>query len=314
MTREKIKGHVAMLIAAIIFGLNIPITKSLMSEGWLSSIGVTYLRMIVAAVSFWTASLFFPREKVARKDMFVLFLGGLFGVMINQASFIVGLEYTSPIDAGLVITITPVLVMILAAIYLKEPITIKKAGGVALGASGAILIILSVNQEHVPGVSENPFLGNMLCFLSSLSYAIYLIVTKPIMQKYSPVTLMKWMFLFAAILSLPLGYSAVITAPAFTAATNYTVILRVLFFTFFATFITYLLIPVALKRIRPTTVSMYNYVQPLVAAVVAISIGQDLLTWQKPVAALLIFGGVYLVTQSKSRADVEKSREQVSKD
>lgn len=301
---EKLKGNLVMLITVIIFGLNIPVTKSLMPE-WISSYGVTYLRMAFACVAFWTISLFLPKEKVAPKDMVVMFFGGLFGMVFNQMAFVVGLDKTSPIDAGIIATVTPLLVMLLSAIFLKEPISLKKAGGVGLGASGALLIILS--GMHMATAGSSSLEGNTLCFFSSLSYAIYLIFTRSIIQKYSPVTLMKWMFLYAAIISLPFGYRDVLEAKAFTAAADFSVWWRVIYFTLFATFITYFLIPVALKRIRPTTVSMYNYVQPLVASITAISLGQDSLTWEKPIAGILIFSGVYLVTISKSRADVERA-------
>ncbi len=302
---EKLKGHLVMLITVVIFGLNIPVTKSLMPE-WVSSYGVTLLRMAFACVAFWTVSLFLPKEKVSAKDMFIMVLGGLFGMVFNQMSFIVGLDMTSPIDAGIIATVTPLLVMLLSAVFLKEPISLKKAGGVGLGAAGALLIILSGMNAGSSGNSD--LVGNIFCFISSLSYAIYLIFTRSIIQKYSPVTLMKWMFLYATVVSLPFGYGDVVSAKAFTVAAGFSVWWRVVYFTLFATFITYFLIPVALKRIRPTTVSMYNYVQPLVASIAAMSLGQDSMTWEKPVAGILIFTGVYFVTVSKSRADVEQAR------
>lgn len=307
MTKEKIKGHLAILTAFIIFGLNIPITKSVMNEGMVSSYGITYMRMFVAAIVFWVVSFFYPREHVNRKDMIVLFLGGLFGVVLNQGSFVVGLEFTTPIDAALVATLAPVLVMLLSAMYLKEPITWKKTMGVVLGAAGAILIIVSGTLKVTEG-SNNSWIGGLLCFLASLSYAIYLVITKPIIKRYSTVTLMKWMFLYAALLCLPLGAGEVLQAKAFTAEAGFSVILRLLYITLLATCVAYLLIPVALKRLRPTTVSMYNYIQPLVAAVAAIILGQDTMGWQKPVAAVLIFSGVYLVMKSKSREDVEREK------
>ncbi len=309
MNRDKIKGHLAILLASVIFGLNISITKGLMAEGWIDSMGVTYARMIVACVAFWVASLFVPHEPVTRRDLVILFFGGFLGIMLNQASFIIGLDYTAPIDAGLVLTITPVLVMIFSAIFLKEPISVKKAGGVFLGAAGAILIVLSSVHGHT-AMARNPLLGNLLVLLSCCSYGTYLIITRSIMQRYSPITLMKWMFLFAAIMALPLGAKHVLSAKALSPEAGFDVWWRMAYFTLGATFITYLLIPVALKRIRPTTVCMYNYVQPLVATIAAIMLGQDTLSWQKPVAAVLIFTGVYMVTQSRAREDVERDEMQ----
>ena len=147
-------------------------------------------------------------------------------------------------------------------------------------------------------------MGNLLCFISVVSYATYLVISKPIAQRYSPVTLMKWMFLFSTILMLPFSMHDVVNAKLFSEDASLSALASLFYVVFFATFIAYLFIPIALKRIRPTTISMYNYAQPLVAATLAILMGQDKLTWDKPVAALLVFTGVYLVTQSKARADM----------
>lgn len=306
MTADKLKGNLVMLVTATIFGLNIPITKSLMPE-WLTSSDITFLRMSVACCCFWFASLFIPSDKITKRDMVIFMAGGLLGMVLNQMFFIMGLDYTSPIDASIVITITPLLVMLLSAIFLKEPITWMKAGGVLLGGSGALLIILT----GAAGISgSRPVLGNTLCVMSSLSYAIYLIMTRSIVQRFHPINLMKWMFLFATIFSTPLAFIHLPDARIFTEAAGISQIGRILYITILATFFTYLLIPVALKRIRPTTVSMYNYVQPLVASVAIILLGQASMTWQKPVAAAMIFAGVYFVTKSKSRADLEKEKMQ----
>ena len=210
---------------------------------------------------------------------------------------------TSPIDAGLIVTMNPVMVMLISAVVLKEPITSKKAGGVLIGACGALLIIwqsYTINQGH-----GGSLIGNLLCFISVVSYATYLVISKPIAQRYSPVTLMKWMFLFSTILMLPFSMQDVVNAKLFSSATTFSALSSLFYVVFCATFLAYLFIPIALKRIRPTTISMYNYAQPLVAATLAILMNQDTLTWDKPVAALLVFTGVYLVTQSKARADLE---------
>ena len=211
---------------------------------------------------------------------------------------------TSPIDAGLIVTMNPMMVMLISALVLKEPITSKKAGVVLIGACGALLIIwqsyYTINQGH-----GGSLMGNLLCFISVVSYATYLVISKPIAQRYSPVTLMKWMFLFSTILMLPFSMQDVVNAKLFSEETSLSALTSLFYVVFFATFLAYLFIPIALKRIRPTTISMYNYAQPLVAATLAILMSQDTLTWDKPIAALLVFTGVYLVTQSKSRADLE---------
>lgn len=300
---EKTKGHLAMLIASIIFALNIPITKSLIPE-WVSPPAMTSMRILFAACMFWLVSLFSKKEKVARKDFPVIFFGSFFGMAFNQMTFIIGLSHTSPIDSSIIATLSPVMVMLISAAVLGEPITAKKALGVIIGASGAILII--VTQTHT-GPRSSSWFGNILCLISSASYAIYLVMTKRVTQRYKPVTLLKWMFLFAMLMTLPFTYGDILAAKVFTGFQASPVI-RISYVLFFATFISYFLIPVALKRIRPTTVGSYNYLQPLVASLAAIAVGQDYLTWEKPAAAILIFSGVYLVTISKSRADLEQEK------
>lgn len=298
---EKTKGHLAMLVASIIFSLNIPITKSLIPE-WVSPPGMTAMRILFAASMFWLVSLFLEKEKVAKKDFPVIFFGSFFGMAFNQMTFIIGLSHTSPIDSSIIATLSPVMVMLISAVVLGEPISAKKALGVIIGASGAILII--VTQTHT-GVRSSSWFGNLLCLISAASYAIYLVMTKRVTQRYKPVTLLKWMFLFATLTILPFTYHDILSAKLFNAF-NASATTRVTYVLFFATFISYFLIPVALKRIRPTTVGSYNYLQPLVASLAAIAVGQDYLTWEKPAAAVLIFTGVYLVTMSKSRADLER--------
>lgn len=300
---EKKTGHLAMLTASVIFALNVPITKSLIPE-WVAPPAMTTLRIVFATVMFWLVSFFQKKEKVALKDFPVIFFGSFFGMAFNQMMFIIGLSKTSPIDSSIIATLSPVMVMLISAAVLREPITAKKAIGVIIGGLGAILII--VTQTHV-GVKSSSWVGNLFCLISAASYAIYLVITKPVTMKYTPVTLLKWMFLFSTFMIIPFTYQDVVSAKVF-AVYNESAIIRVVYVLFFATFISYFLIPVALKRIRPTTVGSYNYLQPLVASFAAIAVGQDVLTWEKPTAALFIFTGVYLVTISKSRADMEREK------
>lgn len=216
------------------------------------------------------------------------------------------LRYTSPVNISIIAAMTPVAVMLLAALVLKEPITLKKAAGVLIGASGALLIIMQ--STIVSNSKEGNMIGNLLCVVNVITYAIYLVITRPVSQRYTPVTLMKWMFLFSALISIPLGINDLPKAKVFSDATSLNIILRLSYIVIMATGIAYFLVPMALKRIRPTTVSMYNNVQPIVASIIAILIGQDTLSWDKPIAACLVFTGVYLVTQSKSREEIEKNK------
>ena len=304
MNNPKIQGHIAMLFTSLIFAVNIPLSKNLMPD-WMSPLGLTYSRFAFGAMAFWLVSLFLKSEKVTRKDIGKLFLGSFLGVGINQAAFITGLQMTSATNASIVITITPILAMIISFFILKEPITFKKAGGVILGLIGVLSIILT--SEIAASGREASIIGDLLCVMSSLSYALFLVLTRGISKRYSSVTIMKWMFLFSALMFLPFGYKDMLSAKIFVegslvAWSSYMYLLVG------ATFITYLLIPVAQKQIRPTTIGMYNYLQPLVASYIAIMLGQDTFSWTKLLAALLIFAGVYFVTTSKSREDIERGR------
>jgi drug/metabolite transporter (DMT)-like permease len=292
-------GHLAILTVNVIFGLNTIASKTLMPD-FLSPKALTLVRMFGAFLLFFAASFFIKKEKIAKKDYLLLFFASFIGLFINQFAFIEGLSYTSPIDAALVVTILPILTMLISAAYLKEPITKLKVFGVLLGGAGALLIIFNASFA----ITKGSFLGNFLCFISCLSYALYLVFFKGLMGKYHPITIMKLMFFYASVIAVPfcgkdflnINYTAL---PAM-------VYWQIAYVVIGATFITYLLIPIAIRDLRPTTVSMYNYSQPLVAAFAAVMLGLDNFSFIKLVAAFLIFLGVFLVTQSKSRADMEK--------
>ena len=303
MSKEKIQGHLAMLFTSLIFGVNIPLSKNLMPD-WMTPMGLTYSRFAFGAIAFWILSVFTKSEAVTKKDMGVLLLGSFLGVGINQGAFITGLQMTSATNASIVITVTPILAMIISFFILKEPITFQKAGGVILGLIGVLSVILSAGGSSGHAAS---MIADLLCVVSSLSYAFFLVLTRGISKRYSSVTIMKWMFLFSSIFFAPLGFRDLVTSPIFTQGTA---VARFSYFylLFAATFITYLLIPVAQKQIRPTTIGMYNYLQPMVASIIAMMWGQDSFSWTKPFAAILIFAGVYLVTTSKSREQLEMEK------
>jgi len=300
---SKQQGHLIMLVVMLIFGLNIPINKDLFSSGLMTPAALITLRMTFGAVIFWLVSLFLPKEKVERKDLLVLLVGGFFGMLLNQGCFAFGLSKASPVDASIITTSSPLFALIIAAIILKEPITAKKAGGVFVGIIGAIFLVYS---SHASSVRQNPSLiGDLGVMAAQLFYSFYLVITRPLSTKYSPITMMKWMFLTAAVIALPLFYKDVMTVGIFH-QNDIKPYLSLSFILIGATFITYMLIPFAQRRIRATTISMYNNVQPIVASTIAISVGQDKFTIEKLIAAILIFGGVYLVTTSKSRKDIEE--------
>lgn len=302
---QKQQGHLIMLVVMSTFGLNIPINKYLYESGLLTPMAMTMLRMGFAAIAFWIVSLFVKKEKVAKKDMFILLIGGLCGMLINQSLFAFGLGKTSSVDASIITTSGPLFAMMLAAIILKEPITAKKAGGVIVGGAGAVFLVYTSAHSMTATSQQGSIIGDISVFGAQLFYAFYLVITRPLSTRYSPITMMKWMFLFSAVVELPLAYMHVLEAPLFRQPDILPYLL--LAFTLLgATFFTYLMIPLAQRRIRPTTISMYNNMQPLVASAVAIYMGMDRFTWEKLAAALLIFGGVYLVTMSKSRDEIDK--------
>ncbi len=304
MEKNKVKGHIALLVANIIFGLNLPITRSLIPDT-LSPYVLTTFRMTGAAALFWLVSLFIRKEHVPLKDVGMLALASLFGIVLNQIPFLVGLSYTSPVDASIVVTLLPVFCMILAAIVLKEPITFKKAAGVLIGATGVLLLILG--QYSASDIKmDNNILGDLIIFISVTSFAIYLTFFKKLISRYSPITLMKWMFLFASLVTIPL-YGKEVLAVDYSAL-DQAVYWKIAFIVGCSTFFTFMLIPIGQKNLRPTTVSMYNYLQPIVASLVAVILGMSSFGWDKALAALLVFVGVYLVTKSKSRAQMDKEK------
>lgn len=255
--------------------------------------------MVGAAALFWVASFFVKKETIPPKDILKLFFAALFGIVLNQMLFLDGLSYTSPIDASLVITLLPIVTMILAAVIIKEPITWLKVIGVLVGACGALLLILN---SSLSGRAGN-FKGDLIILGSTFSFAFYLTMFKGLISKYSPIHAMKWMFLFASLISYPFCHSSLMNTNF--AMFDYTVYLRIFYVVFFATFLAYILIPIGQKTLRPTTLSMYNYMQPIVASLVTILIGMDHLTYQTVLSAVLVFAGVYIVTQSKSKAQMD---------
>lgn len=298
---QKQLGHITMFSVVCFFAVNIPVSKHMLQSGYISAYGLTLARITFAAIAFWTASLFTTKDKVERKDHLLLFAGALLGIIFNQGLFIFGLSNTSPVDASIITTSTPLFAMVIAALVLKEPITTQKVSGVFLGAVGAIFLVYT--SHHGDITADSSMKGNLSVMGSSLSYATYIVITRPLSSKYSAITIMKWMFLYSAVLVVPFFYRDLIEAPLFQQSET-TPFVLIGYTLLFATFIAYMLIPIAQKRIRPTTISMYNNMQPLIASFIAIILGQDSFSVEKAISGVLILGGVYLVTQSKSREDV----------
>ena len=299
MNKQSVAGHLACFLAYAIFGFNIIVCKDLTAGGLISPLAIFCLRSIGAGALFWLISLFAPKEKVEKKDYVRIFAASMLGFFVCQVTFLVGIPHITPMDCSVMSAISPIYTMIIAAIVLKEPITWQKAGGVVISFAGIIYLILS--RTSAEGAAETSLFGMLMIILNSLSFSLYLGIFKPLIGKYSVITFMKWIFLFAFVVSAPFSAAEIVTLqwsaipPVQLAELAYLILC--------ATFITYFLIPVGQKRIRPTLVSMYSYVQPIIAIVISIGSGMEMLTWQKVLAAIMVFGGVIVVSYSKGRAE-----------
>lgn len=298
-----LQGHLFALTANLLWGLMAPIGKSALTA--FSPVSVTTFRMIGAAACFWLLSLGCRREQVHHRDMLRIFFASLFALVFNQGVFIFGLSLTSPIDASIVTTTLPIVTMIVAALYLKEPVTNKKVMGIFVGAMGALTLIVGSGSTAGGGSMT----GDLLCLLAQISFSIYLTVFKGLSQRYSPVTLNKWMFIYASLCYIPFSYRDVasVTWSEIPSAAWW----QIGYVVVGGSFLAYICIMSAQRLLRPTVVSMYNYMQPIVASVVTVLAGMAAFTLQKGIAIVLVFAGVYIVTQSKSRQDMEREGEKV---
>jgi drug/metabolite transporter (DMT)-like permease len=303
----KTRGVILILVANIFFAFNMPISRELTPQ-WINPFGLSLLRISFAFFSFFTLSAILRTGvRFTLKEHFILILSGILGTTTNQLSFLVGLSKSSPVDASLIITVTPIITMIFAALIIKEPITLKKLTGVIIGMGGATLI-LYVSYSGL-FVQSGTLAGNLTVLISCFVYGLYLVLIRPLMIKYPPIEVMKWAFFYGMLGSLPFTWRYVALLPG-AGRIQY---MQLGYALIFGTFTAYLLVAFSLKLLRPTTVSMFNYIQPLLASLIAVAIGQDTLNWTKPLSALLIFTGVYLVITSKSKEDMEKESAQKKK-
>lgn len=267
-----------------------------MSGELLSPLAVYCLRSVGACVLFWLLSLIIPRERVERRDLPKILGASAVGFLLTQLTFLMAIHDISPVDCSIVGSMTPIYTMLIAAVVLREPLSAMKCGGVVLSFLGVIYLILSGNHADI--VVHTSVKGVVLMALNSISFAVYLGVFRPLISKYSVVTFMKWVFLFSVVMSLPLAGGELILFEwnRFTGAYAW----EMAFLVFLATFTAYFLIPLGQKSLRPTLVSMYSYVQPIIAVGVSVAIGMDSLTVAKVLAAFAVVGGVVMVNRSKS--------------
>ncbi len=294
-------GHLAAAGAYVIFGINVVVCRDIAIEGHIEPIVLFSMRALIAGGLFWLLSLFSPKEHVPKKDLLKLAGAGILGLFLPQLTFLHAIAHTTPVDLSVMSTTTPIFTMFVAAIFLKEPITWKKALGVALSFGGILWLILQ-STFGSNGPSETEPVGIMFCFANYIVFALYLGTCRNLIGRYSVVTSMKWMFLVSFLVSLPFSLPK-LSSTEFALVSSQ-VWWEIGFMIFFSTFIAYYLIPVGQKRIRPTLVSMYGYLQPIIAIAAAIWTGLDHLTATKVTAAILVFVGVWVVNQS--RAAVQK--------
>lgn len=297
MDKHKIEGHSAVLLANVIFGLGVPVTKLLLDE-WVSPMAYMATRCMGAAAIFWLISLFMPRERVERRDLLVIMGGGLLGFVVSQTLTAWALHFTTPVYFSIIATLTPVATMVCAALLIGERLSLRGALGVAIGVVGALLMVMVGWQD---GSGMNDLLGIGLAVLSLLTWAVYLIITRKVSVKYTAVTQMKWVFLVSTLAVLPFSWTDLQASRLYSSQWAWSGVAEMAFIVVFATVAGFFAIPFALRYLKTTTVSVYTNLQPVVASFVAIAIGQDLLSWDKPVSLALVLLSAWIVTNSQQK-------------
>lgn len=286
----------ALFAVQLIYGLNYTIAKTVMNENYIKPFGFVLLRVIGATALFWLVSFFFPKEKIEKRDYIKFFVAAIFGVVINLLFFFKGLEYTSPIHASAIMTIIPVIILVLSSYFLKEKITAIKIVGIIVALCGALVLTIYGKSGRA---GDNVPLGNLLILLNAISYSIYVILIKKLTEKYHPFTFIKWLFLIGLIILIPFGYTE-LTEVQWQSFTPY-ITFSVIFVVVGATFGTYLLNPYALSQLKASTVGIFIYLQPVIAALFALAVGADFIDAIKIGAMVLIFTGVYLVSVKRKQ-------------
>lgn len=294
-----VSAHILLLLANLIYGINYTVSKIPMPE-YIHPLGLVLLRCIAAVAFFWILHYFIKspakKQKIESKDWARLILAGLFGIAINQILFFKGLELSQPISASIIMTSTPIAVLIVALFIAKEKLTWNKGIGLFLGLVGALALILS-GDSRASTYAPNPTLGNIMIFVNALSYAIYLVISKKLIEKYDNMLFMKWVFSIGLFMVLPFGFNEVIDAR--WSEMDFEIWLSIGFILIFVSCLTYYFTTVSLNVLPSSTVGIYIYAQPVFAVLTAIILGADSLDLVKVVSALMIFVGVYLVSNTK---------------
>jgi drug/metabolite transporter (DMT)-like permease len=292
-------AHLALFGVALIYGANYSIAKEILDGGYLSPLALVLFRILTSIILFFFIHLFFIKEKVERKDLFLLAVCGIFGVFLNQSFFITGLKFTTPINASVLMVTTPIFVLLISILLKVEEFTTLKLTGVLIGAAGTLMLIFSKGSVSFEGTLK----GDLFILTNAFAYALYLVMVKPLMQRYNPITVVKWIFLFGFIPVLPLGWKGAMSVDWQSFGTA--VWLAFLYVLVMTTFFTYLLNAMALKTVKPSTVGIYIYLQPVLATIIALSLGKDQLSLMKITAGLVIITGVYLVSLKKTAGSLK---------
>ena len=288
-------GFLAASGATIIYGLNHTIAKNVMPT-YITPFGFILLRVLGAAILFWLVSFLIKPEKIQKKDWPRLIACSFLGMVINMLAFFKGLELSTPVNSSVIITISPIIVFIFSAILLKEKIQFLKTIGIILGFMGAVILVLYTSKTGIN--APNIPLGNVLFIVNSFAYGLYLVLVKPLIEKYNIITLLKWLFLLAIFLNLPVTFNEFISVK-WSVLPIKDAVLPMLFVVVGTTFCTYLFNAYALRTLSPSTVSSFIYLQPIVGIVYAVSTKSDTLSLVSVTAMILIFIGIYLVTKKK---------------
>lgn len=296
--QRKILPLFAATIATTIYGLNHTIAKMVMPI-YIGSLGLVLLRVMGATIIFWIISLFFKSKPIEKKDRFTIIKCGLFGMSINIAAFIAGLDYSTPVNSSILIIISPIFVVILSFFIFKNKVNFIKIIGIFLGFVGALILILSADSNS--SVGRNIPLGNFLFIVNSVSYAYYLIIVKPMAEKYDLITLFKWLFLIGLIFNFPLGINQFVDVDWSNLPIKEAV-LPMIFVVLCTTVMTYFLNGYALSKLTSTEVAVFMYLQPIIGVLFAIFTKADTITFTIIIASMLIFSGVYLTTVLKTRS------------
>ena len=294
--RSEFKAHLMLLATALIYGANFTIAREILVNENISPLALVLYRMIAAFILFYIFHLFLIKERVQKKDLVQIFIMSVFGIVINQSFFIIGLKYTSPINASLLMTTVPIIVFIFSSLINKEKKSLLKISGIALGFSGVLIIIL-----NKPGISfdGSSMKGDIFIFLNSVSYAYYLVKVKPLFLKYNPITIIKWMFLFGILCLLPFSFRDAINVNWDTFELNTWI--SFFYVLIFTTFFAYLFNNLALQKLNSSVVSIYIYLQPIIATLIAVIFIKDKLDLLRIIAGIMIFSGIYLVSYRKNR-------------